>query len=44
MSVCICTMLVGDSMRRSGEMSIEINRRYADRHGYGFSVLRESLD
>ena len=43
-NILIATVCIGDSMKRSGELSIEINREYATRHKYDFFAQRESLD
>ena len=43
-NVLVAMLCVGDSMRKSGEISVRINRAYADSHGYDFAVQRESLD
>lgn len=44
MTVLIATLCIGDKMRQSGELSIAINRRYAETRGYDFFVQRESMD
>ncbi len=44
MKLLIATLCVGDKMRESGELSIEINRAYAEKRKYDFFAQRESFD